>query len=117
MFDTILILIGVAIVGLYLYGIYKVCRPLVLIFDQSLLNRFLLLFSGSETQQVNEHYLMPFIVLLVLDFLGYIVSEAMQRVYAKVDGGAIGKDRWKQNLMEIGSFALPFISELHRDAF
>ncbi|XP_065079863.1 uncharacterized protein LOC135702737 [Ochlerotatus camptorhynchus] len=80
MLDTILILIGVAIVGLYIFGIFK----------------------------VNEHYLMPFIVLLVLDFLGYIVSETMVRLYANIDGGTTGKDRWKQNLMEIVIFTCLF---------
>ncbi|XP_021696593.1 uncharacterized protein LOC110675571 [Aedes aegypti] len=79
MIDTMLILIGVTVVGLYLVGIYK----------------------------VNEHYLMPFIVLLVLDFLGYIVSEAVVRFSAH-SSSKLPKDRWKQNLMEIVIFTCLF---------
>ncbi|XP_019525583.2 uncharacterized protein LOC109397721 [Aedes albopictus] len=78
MVDTILILIGVTVVGFYLVGLYK----------------------------VNEHYLMPFIVLLVLDFLGYIVSETMLRMNAP--NNALPKDRWKQNLMEMVIFTCLF---------
>ncbi|XP_062549779.1 uncharacterized protein LOC134214419 [Armigeres subalbatus] len=77
--DTILILIGVVIVGLFLVGIYK----------------------------VNEHYLMPFIVLLVLDFLGYIVSETIARVRAR-SSGSVPKDHWKKNLTEIVIFTCLF---------
>lgn len=50
-------------------------------------------------QQANEHYLTPFIVLLVLDFLGYIVSEVLAR-----NSGHGGPDRWKKNLLEIGEW-------------
>ncbi|KAL1377349.1 hypothetical protein pipiens_001544 [Culex pipiens pipiens] len=81
--DVILILISLIVVGIYLLGIYK----------------------------ANEHYLTPFIVLLVLDFLGYIASEVLAR-----NSGHGGPDRWKKNLLEIFVFSCIFsiVSHLYR---
>ncbi|XP_053690276.1 uncharacterized protein LOC128738857 [Sabethes cyaneus] len=73
--DVVIVLIGIVIVGIYLFGIYK----------------------------ANERYLIPFIALLVVDFLAYIVSEVIiqldyhghQKLY---------RLRWKKNLFDTAVF-------------
>ncbi|XP_055626600.1 uncharacterized protein LOC129768762 [Toxorhynchites rutilus septentrionalis] len=83
--ETVIGLIGLIVVVVYLIGICK----------------------------ANEHYLMPFLVLLVVDFSGYIVSETLG--YLK---GTVEQDRWKENLLDCAIFVFSFttVTSLY-DAF
>lgn len=91
--ETVVGFIGLVIVIVYLIGISQVCRKHMLApnrNDQSIMS-----------PQANEHYLMPFIVLLVVDFSGYIVSETLDHLK-----GTAKPDRWEQNLFECGLLIL-----------
>ncbi|XP_055536199.1 uncharacterized protein LOC129724934 [Wyeomyia smithii] len=85
--DVIIVQIGIAIVGFYLFGIYK----------------------------ADERYLIPFLALLVVDFLAYIVSEAL--IYADYRGKRnLFQLRWKKNAFDTAVFicVLTIVVTLYR---
>ncbi|XP_058838941.1 uncharacterized protein LOC131694316 [Topomyia yanbarensis] len=75
---VVAVLIGIIIVVVYLFGIYK----------------------------ANEHCMMPFLVLLVADFLGYIASEVLLRAHK--DKQPEQNQRWKKNLFDTAIFLCIF---------